>query len=52
MQSGDVDLTTVIEENDHARSGRVHRGVVSRGNQVFMTVARSDRESLEGRCMQ
>ena len=47
VQSRDVDLATIIKEDDHARSSRMHRGMICCGNDVFVTVTCSNREGLK-----
>jgi len=52
MQPGNFDLAAVIEEDDHAWSGRMYRNMISRRDSVFTSVTCSNRKRLKGRSVQ
>jgi len=52
VQPGDFHLATVIEKHNDARSCRMHRSMIRRGNDVFVTVTRPNCERLKGSSVQ
>ena len=52
MQPSDFDLATVVKEDDHTRSSRMHRSMIRRGNSVFVTVTCSNGKRFKWRCVQ
>ena len=52
MQCSNFDLTTIVEEYDDTRSGRVNRGVIGCRHNVFTSVTRSNGERLKRRSVQ
>ena len=52
MQCSNFDLTTIVEEYDDTRSGRVNRGVIGCRHDVFTSVTRSNGERLKRRSVQ
>ena len=52
MQPGDVNLSTVVQKDDHPGSGWVYGSMIRCRNDVFVAVACSNRERLKGDSMQ
>ena len=52
MQPSDLDLATIVKEDDYARGSRMNCSVIRRGNIVFMTITRANSERLKRRSVQ